>query len=86
MGTAGKELVTALASMTRRMTKGANVHVHLRVSHDMYLANHEARGDPHHHILSKKDTLKKGMPEGLQGKYRKTTFQTKSRLKNEVFE
>ena len=25
------------------------------------------------------------MPQGLQGKYRKTTFQTKSRLKNEVF-
>ena len=32
--------------MSRRVTKGANIHVHLRVSHDMYLANHEGRGDP----------------------------------------
>ena len=26
------------------------MHVHLRVSHEMYQANHETRGDPHHHI------------------------------------
>ena len=71
--------------MSRRVTKGANIHVHLRVSHDMYLANHEGRGDPHHHISSNKDKPKNGMPQSPQGKHRRTTLQAKSRLKNEVF-
>ena len=54
-------------------------------SNDMYLANHEGRGDPHHHISSNKDKPKNGMPQSPQGKHRRTTLQAKSRLKNEVF-
>lgn len=84
---AGKELVTALSSMSRRKTKGATVHVHLRVSHEMYAANHEHRGDPHHHLSSSKETSKKAMSQKQvsESRHRKTTFQTASSLKDEVF-
>ena len=49
LGVAGKSLLVALASMTKIKSKGESMHVHLRVSHEMYQAN---RGDPHHHHIS----------------------------------
>ena len=82
---AGKELVTALSSMSRRKTKGATVHVHLRVSHEMYAANHEHRGDPHHHLSFSKETSKKAVSQNVESRHRKATFQTASNLKDEVF-